>query len=505
MTLAERFHALFPGLTRAHGKYTMTGKTSKKGKREGYGNTIQGPATADLWEKHLEGEYGLGVVPIRDDDSARWGAIDIDKYDKDIRLLAEQVAALELPLVVCRSKSGGAHLFLFVRDDDIPASLIRSRLMEWAIVIGHSGVEVFPKQISLAGPEDVGNWINMPYYEGDKTDRFAVFNGKKLSAKEFLDVAGMIATTGDVLEDFEIQIPSGVKDLFEEAPPCLQTLAVQGFEEGGRNNALFDIGVYLRKRYGDDWEERLDEYNSTFMQPPLASKEVQQIVKHLKKKTYFYRCNEGPINAVCNKQICYTRVHGIGNPPGDPGVIFGTLVKVDTEPPTWIWDVNGARISLMTQELKDQARFHARAMESINMWPMPVKPGEWQKIVREALSKVEVIEAPPEASRDGQMMIHLENFLSRQPARHREELLMNKPWHNEGRSYFTVSEFQKYLSQQRFYTNEREIWNWLRDRDAEHHFFNMKGRGLNCWSIPSFSAQSEDFETPSILNEEEEL
>jgi hypothetical protein len=60
--------------------------------------------------------YGIGIVPIRDDATCVWGAIDID-LDKEpnLTVLAKQVHKLELPLIVCRSKSGGAHLYLFCR------------------------------------------------------------------------------------------------------------------------------------------------------------------------------------------------------------------------------------------------------------------------------------------------------------------------------------------------------------------------------------------------------
>jgi hypothetical protein len=46
--------------------------------------------------------------------NVRWGCIDIDSYAGfDHQKLINKIKQFKLPLVVCRSKSGGAHVFLF--------------------------------------------------------------------------------------------------------------------------------------------------------------------------------------------------------------------------------------------------------------------------------------------------------------------------------------------------------------------------------------------------------
>jgi hypothetical protein len=51
-----------------------------------------------------------------EDDACLWGAIDIDQYPLDHSEVLKRLSRLELPLVVCRSKSGGAHLYLFFKE-----------------------------------------------------------------------------------------------------------------------------------------------------------------------------------------------------------------------------------------------------------------------------------------------------------------------------------------------------------------------------------------------------
>ena len=65
----------------------------------------------------IEGKQSLGIIPIRDDNKCIWGCVDIDSYAGfDHKKLIDKIKEAKLPLVVCRSKSGGAHVFLFAEE-----------------------------------------------------------------------------------------------------------------------------------------------------------------------------------------------------------------------------------------------------------------------------------------------------------------------------------------------------------------------------------------------------
>ena len=91
------------------------------------------PVTDELWTNHLGGEGpALGIIPITENNDCRWGCIDIDEYDLDHVSLIKSIRNLKLPVVLCRSKSGGAHVFLFTKEN-IPASLMQSKLKQMAL------------------------------------------------------------------------------------------------------------------------------------------------------------------------------------------------------------------------------------------------------------------------------------------------------------------------------------------------------------------------------------
>ena len=184
----KKLFELFKGLTRAHGRYTVQGRDAKKNKVEGKASTVQNELTEIEWYNHLAGKQGIGVVPINDDNKCSFAAIDIDVYDLDFNDLEAKLNKLKLPLVICRTKSGGAHLYLFLVEPT-PAIDVRDRVTQWAVALGFPGVEVFPKQDYLACPEDVGNWINMPYFDSERTTRYCIKDGKALDVNQFIDLA----------------------------------------------------------------------------------------------------------------------------------------------------------------------------------------------------------------------------------------------------------------------------------------------------------------------------
>lgn len=504
MELSNAFFMRFRGLDRAHGSYTINYKNLKKNKLEGKGRTQATPPTIELWQQHLNGEAGLGIIPIMDDGTCCWGAIDIDIYSNfDILALVDAIKNLNLPLVTARTKSGGAHLYLFLKEP-VDAVIVRSKLMEWAIALGHPNVEVFPKQVRLASKDDCGNWLNMPYFEHEKTTRYAYNDEhKSLTAQEFIDYALLKEITEDELKKIEIM----KDDEMHDAPPCLQFLCKTGFPEGTRNNGLFNLSVLARQKFGDDWQQKVDEYNREFLSPPLKSSEVQQIIRSVNKKAYFYRCSQPPVVNVCNRVICLTRKYGIGNASDDLGVTLNGLTKIETTPPTWIVAINGVRIELNdTDCLLSQASFRLICVEKINILPNRVKSDTWEKLVKGLLDHLETIEAPEDASPIGQLLNLVEEFcLSRAKALNKEEILRGKPYKEDGYTYFRSLDLIKFLSQRRFKEIEKpsKIWNILRERGALTKTLSIAGKNCRVWCIPSPEEQDKPFTIPDITQKEE--
>lgn len=510
MTLAQQFLDRFRGLDRAHGEYTTSGERSAKGKEQGKGNTIRTGPDEPLWQAHLDGRQRLGVVPVTDQAQCFFGAIDVDEYQGlDHAKLEQRINDLGLPLIVCRSKSGGAHLYLFMAEAT-DAALVRDKLAHWAVLLGHPGVEVFPKQSRLANGDDVGNWINMPYFDADLTMAYAIEAGDAVTAQRFLLMAKEKEIGASALQALEIQGPS----LPTGAPPCLQALATNGVPEGSRNNAMFAFSVLARLQEQENpdteaWRHLAEHYNAEFMDPPLLPREVQSIIKSVAGKNYFYPCDNEPLVSFCNKGACRKCVYGVGggDGPNNPGFIVDGVTKILTDPPTWIFRVSGINIELDTDDFLQQSRFRRRIVEKLNILPKTMKAPAWDKYINALLQNAEQEEAPEDASAFGMFLAHLYDFCNRKAkSTDRESLKGQGAYLDEERDRFCFrgTHLQTYLEQQKFREyHGNQIWRAIRKVEGvEHDEVNIKGSFITFWSIPAKNQQDEDFNVPHMPKEE---
>lgn len=485
MTNAARMKALFSGLERAYGTYKVTGV--RDGKQVGEALTLVEPVTEALWQGHLDGKRSLGIVPIRDDSSALFGAIDIDQYEGiDMRKIISSIRALKYPLCPCRSKSGGLHLYLFC-ERPVAAGDLRDRLSAMAASLGFGGCEVFPKQSRiLASRGDIGQWINMPYFDAADTKRPGLDDqAQPLTVEAFLALAE--ASRCDALKvELDEAVSSG--DL-ADGPPCLGYIIGRGVEQGMRNDILFNLGVYLKQAVPKAWRELLEEKNERYFKPPLDLQELRGLVRGGRRE-YMYTCSKPPLKTYCDKGACRLRKFGVGH-GGDFPLLAG-LTKFDTQPPTWFVDIDGGgRVELNTDDLQQQARFQKRCMECLNLMPPAIKPEQWRTVVQTLMDKLVVIQAPSDASAVGQLFDLLEAFCTgRAQAKVKEELLIGKPWVNEGRHYFRMADFMAYLDRQRFREFKvHQVARTLRDRGATNLFMKLNRKGVNLWSVPEFERE----------------
>ena len=215
----RQFKEIFEGLDRAHG-VTIVGESN------GDGNKIKGKSfvkreaiTDNHWLDHLQGSQSLGVIPINDDNKCKWGCIDIDSYAGfDHAKLIKKIEQFKLPLLVFRSKSGGAHVFLFTVDY-VSAGLMQDKLNEIRSVLGYGGSEVFPKQRELKSKDDTGNFLNLPYFNGDDTVRYCFnSNAESVNLRTFYELYDATKITEEQLLELKIKRP---ETPYSDGPPCI--------------------------------------------------------------------------------------------------------------------------------------------------------------------------------------------------------------------------------------------------------------------------------------------
>lgn len=510
--LAVEFNRIFAGHEDAHGEFTITNTDGIKAK--GKAQTLRQPTTVSLWESHLNGELGLGIIPINTSGNCTWGCVDIDEYEG--MDLEEFSMKLPDPLVLCRSKSGGAHVFLFM-SQPTTAKLMRKKLTLVARALGHPNAEVFPKQESIANG-DIGNWLNMPYFNAISTIRYCLKGGVILTADEFVNHVSEVSLTTQQLVAYNPEPIFGIEEdpEFEDAPPCLQQLVKIGFPQGSRNSALFSMGVFARKKYVTGWEDKVFEYNQRFMGPGTYS-EVAGVIRSLNKKSYVYKCKDQPLSAYCDKDKCEKCTYGLVFSNNEEktrrpnildsvtNVICYVPPKNSKDEPYWVFQIEDINIDVTVDMVRNQQVFSKEYLRQYHRVILPIKDTKWVTSINELLAGAEIRDLAPDAGPEGQLMIHLEDFCTNKAqAKVKDELLLGKPWVDQDRVYFRSGDLMRYLDQQRFKTfKEKEVWTILTRRGATHHKFMIKGKCISCWAIEAFDQQNEGFESTSMEFENE--
>ena len=467
--IMNKFKQIFSGLTIAYGQYQPGDRGENGSKQQGKAFIVRKNVTDELWTNHLKGEgAALGIIPITENNDCRWGCIDIDEYNLDHTSLIKSIRDLKLPVILCRSKSGGAHVFLFTKEN-IPASLMQSKLKQMSIILGYEGSEIFPKQTEiLVERGDTGNFLNLPYHNQMKGLRYAINDtGAGCTLEEFYQLYDKFSLRKEEVEQIKTE-EKKIEEAFPSGPPCLNKLASIGFGEGSRNNALFNIAVYYKQSAPDAWEDKIVEANLKYMEPPLSNSEVQQLIKSVNRKGYDkYRCKDAPINSVCQSGLCRTKRFGVGFGEEEMPVI-GTLTKYASTPPQWFLDVDKTRIELKSEQLYNPGMFALACLDQANLVVPVPKPKDWkQHFLKPMMTGLQEVEPLESLNPVNELTGLLQDWTTnRQNARTIDDIFNKLPFTEDGFTYFRMEDFFNFCKRNHWEKDKTQTGNLLKQLDV---------------------------------------
>ena len=488
LPILDKFRQLFIGGDQAHGEWHPN---QQKGSEAVTRHT---PASAVDYANHLDGTIGLGLVPVQSNGLCRFAAIDLDIDTIDHARLYVDVASRKIPLHVCRSKSGGAHLYAFFREPGLPATAVQSLLKRWAQVLGYPTAEIFPKQTRV-GPQNVGSWINLPYFGADATTRYAIGPDGSLGLDDFLNsVRYYDAATTNIVEAED----AGRAQL----PPCLKKLQEIGLGEGYRNQGLFNFAVFYRKSDPANWEQRLLDHNRNFVSPSLPDREIRGVIGSAARTKYQYTCEQSPIRDYCDADTCRTLKFGVGHKPWDESdafedVVISNLKRISSDPPVFVFDVNGREIESPWEVLYNFKLLRSLIGERLSMLISPMKQPQWETQLRDLLEKRQDIDAPEDASTSGLVLSKFHEFLGlRERAINKEDIARGIPVQDGAYVLFRAGDFKHYLQAHKLDKLEiGNVFNLLRKDGCVHRSIEIGKRNITVWAYPlaKINEQTGDF------------
>lgn len=466
----EKLMTLFRGSSRAHGIYTeQVDQDPLKKKVKGRALTVSMAPTLKKWIQHINGECGLGIIPINEENKCWWGVLDIDGEVDHVKI-QKRIQALELPLVVCYSKSKSAHCFLFL-ESQVPAESIRSILEEMASKLGVAGCEIFPKQNALNVEKgDLGNWLNMPYFNNNRKGVLLV--GDELHEQElpeFLEYAYSKRLSQEDWDKLIGKIQKHIEDLdsvLEGAPPCIQyILKTQGICEGNRNKLMYNIAVYCKKRYSDDeFEDKVKEIHDKYAQNPLSIRELNTIIDSVKGKEYRYQCKDGMLKQFCNSSICVERDNGIDfsteiksiknatriltNP-----IVYAVEVELESERPS--------KVYVSTDQLFKQDLFRKACSEQLHKTFCPLSAKQWNSMSTGIVNNAINQDPPYDMMEEYQLYVALIDYLSNRAQDNVSILTAEEGVYRNTlteKIYFKLSGFRNFLIRRGLYGKDLNNW-----------------------------------------------
>ena len=448
----KRFMALFTGNRRGHGfgdgkrgtKFIVDKNKWEYDKTKGcIGWKWNVPGEADF-AMHLNGDMALGIAPLFDNGLTPRLELDIDginnsRYEFDYVDEMRKLKESGLPWVVYRTKSAGMRCILFF-NEPIEAQLARKIGELLNARLGYSGNEIFPKQTQLAKEDDAPSWTFVPY--GPTFDVFAEQccmseTGHAMTLEESLDWAeGRIMAKEDALAILSAEqkvktearvngkkrhgngkwieeegYVNTVKATFCDGPVCQYDIAMQKCNSF-QHNFLFDVGIFLKKKYSDNWEEALSWVNENVLVPRGDHEKMRSIIRDLKHKGYEYRCKDEPICSHCNPYACRRMTYGVGQ--GGNGVDHRELGMVIwlSDPRRFIINVGDTRMHFAAEELLRVSRYRDKCLAAGVDFPETMKQLEWDQVIKRSIEQATEIEPPALFKTNAGEIEMLEWFLS---------------------------------------------------------------------------------------------
>jgi hypothetical protein len=487
MDHVEKFRKLFVGGSQAHGEWHPGNAHGEQAV------TRHTEASPGDYSKHLEGKIGLGLVPVHTNGTCRFAAIDIDVDTIDHAELYRAVTARKIPVTVCRSKSGGAHLYCFFEEPGLKASTVRRLLGDWARVLGYPTAEIFPKQDKVS-EKNIGSWINLPYFGGDETTRYAVGAHGALGLEEFLSRVRYYNP--------DDKVDAAPSASLATMPPCLRCLTETGLGEGQRNQGLFNFAVFYRKSDPANWEQRVRDHNKNFVSPPLSDREVQGVFNSVGRTKYQYTCGQAPVSQYCDEVACKKVKFGVGHKPWQEDGSFEDITvsncrRLNSNPPLYIVDVNGLELELAWEDLFVYQKFRGLVGKKLNIVAPLLKQPQWEMQVKILLDERQEIMAPEDASLEGLVKSKFHEFLSlRERADSKDDLARGLPVTEGSVVLFRMADFKHYL--QGFKLDKLEgptVFNLLRRDGCEYKVVDIQGKFITVWAYPvsKVNEQTRDF------------
>jgi len=481
LTDGEKFYQLFKGNPNFYVKHQPPFTEGEDGKRKGAWVGIAKdretkdtlPLTPDKYVEHLRGGDGLAIEPLLPDNTCFFSAIDIDVRNINYTSLIQKLYKHGLKFAPFVSKSNALHIYFFFSNKEKGKNVVASmsKIVEvfglnrlYTNAKGKSVVEIFPKHAVLQ-PDSSGSHIFLPYYNAVNAEecrqKMITTEGKVIGFKKaIVAIEGLFTSTKEI-DDTMSKLP------YSDAPFCVQMITLTGAlaEGDGRNDFIYQAGVYLKKKQKENFLDEMLAINSELAEPQ-PEKDVEATYRSVMSKQLEYKCKTGPCAEFCDTKLCKLREYGVGKDKGNHFTGFanwGEISRVMADEPYYLWKVQveeGGEYKEIRidgeADLMNEYVIARACVKCVNKAPMIVKANDWISIVNQSLIGIQertiVIASSTDTTEMSALRRYLMQYLTHRQIQHGLAYLVRQRqvYKAEGTYYFTTDGFKDYLRIQKF-------------------------------------------------------
>ena len=351
--MEEKYIQIFDGYRGAYGvaDWTNVKIDPVSGKKKPDYRWNFEPFTDQIFIDHLSGAKSVGIQPTNENSEVKFALIDVDpnnyvNYDK--KFFIDKIQEFKLPLIPIESKSGGLHLFIFMKEF-VSAALLVSFLKNLLPLFDlKPDCEIFPKQTQLTKDTETGElrpgqFINLPYYK--KTERQALnLDGTPFTFEQFIPLVESNLVDPDQLnaitDGIDKQIYEGTDEDFKDGPPCLAHLSkiMKDPLFDGRDRFMYNYHVFVKMKYPDTWKKKVKNAPVKYFEEQYANawddKLLNAKVRSWNRSEKGFTCTQEPISLHCKKGICVKKKFGVlaGSKGNYPELTNLKKIELDPEP-----------------------------------------------------------------------------------------------------------------------------------------------------------------------------
>ena len=497
--MIEKFINIFEGLERAYGQFKKNDKKLSV-KVEGRPWIEHKPITNQLWENHLNGVGNrLGIFPLKDDGTCKWGAIDIDVNNYDYESLLQKIRKLKLPLIMFRSKSGRAHVYMFMKQFT-SAEEVQLVMKKFAGKLGLANIldRVYPMQTSLADKKD-GSWLNMPYFNHEEGSTYAYTDDfEDATIEQFFEMYDQYAQT-DLIDYLQEEVPEAIKKIKKPKEKTLEdfflpcTKNCLKINDGkipneNRNDYLLHMYTWSMRAIEKgvnkieacskmDAKTLLKHFNQEYMARPLEEKEIDNTVLKSTDREYKYLCKRTQIKKHCDASACVRHLCGI-SPEQAADLVeaeqaVGDITEYTSKPPIFYESVDvknrtgdgfvRIKVEMQGSDLIDKQKW-VNILANAGNFPHPavlkMKPIDFQAFQYARLEKRVYEEADEEASDLYEFKIMVYNFVRKATVSFDKSVLLDNGCYVDQKTHdlhFKLGRLVEYFRSQKDNTSIKKI------------------------------------------------